>query len=318
MRCLALAQHMNEMGVACHLLTTAPEATAAARWRDCGLGVHDLGDVSPGSTQDAQATVHRAGALAGSDTAVLIADSYAFDMEYLSALKASGYKLAVFDDLADRPLAADWIINQNPGADVHFDYASVTGATLLLGAGYVVLRQGIKGESATGGAGLLITMGGADLQNLGLQAVQGLLAKGADFPMHLICSAAAPGMDDAIAVARQFDNVRVSKPGPIERHMMNADAALCAGGVTSLELAHLGVASVALIIADNQRPGALALHDAGAAVAAETLSNAVDGAFDLMRDAGHRRTMALAGRKLIDGEGAARILQCLVTARQFH
>jgi spore coat polysaccharide biosynthesis predicted glycosyltransferase SpsG len=159
---------------------------------------------------------------------------------------------------------------------------------------------------------LLITMGGADRQNLGLQAVQGLLAKGAEFSMRLICTAPQPGLDDAIALARQFANVQVSPPGAIERHMLQGDAALCAGGVTSLELAHLGVPSIVLILADNQRPGALALHQAGAALAMDTLENAVGSTFDLMHDPERRRAMAKAGRKLIDGKGAERILQSLV------
>jgi len=308
MRCLALAQHMHEAGVGCSLITVSPEAAAAERWRDAELEVLGLGDVVPGSTRDAEETVARI----ANETGVLIADSYAFDKDYLSVLQASGLKLAVFDDLADRPLSADWVINQNPGADVHFDYAELPNATLLLGADYVVLRQGIKDEVAIGGAGLLITMGGSDLDNLGLQAVKALLAKGADFPMHLICSAPQAGFDEAVALAGHYETLRVSPPGPIERHMINADAALCAGGVTSLELAHLGVASVALIIADNQRPGALALGDAGAALAVETLEAAADVAYDLMHNTEQRHAMAQAGRALIDGQGAARILNSLM------
>jgi len=315
MRCLALAQYIAKQGIACHLLTTNPSHIVVQRWLDCGFSVHNLGELDVGSVADSGATltaINEFGSAAKYNECILIADHYDFQLDYFRALRTAGFKLGIFDDLADRPMSADWVINQNPGAEQQFDYTFMAPTTELLGAQYVVLRDGIKGEKSAGGRGLLITMGGADLKNLGLKALQGLLAKGAGFPIHLVCSAPESGYNEAVEFAQNYDHVQVSSLGNIEKLMVHADLALCAGGVTALELAHLGVGSVIVILADNQRAGALALQDAGASRATEDLNCAVDDAFEIMRDVELRRNMAMSGRTLIDGKGADRIFKSLV------
>jgi spore coat polysaccharide biosynthesis predicted glycosyltransferase SpsG len=96
--------------------------------------------------------------------------------------------------------------------------------------------------------------------------------------------------------------------------MLAADAAICAGGVTALELASLGVPSVIMTTADNQEIGAAALVKAGAAIRARSIGEAAKIANDLMTNPAQRTSMAAAGRVLIDGQGVQRVASALHTS----
>jgi spore coat polysaccharide biosynthesis predicted glycosyltransferase SpsG len=92
------------------------------------------------------------------------------------------------------------------------------------------------------------------------------------------------------------------------------DLAVTAAGGTLLELARVGTPALAIVVADNQAPGARALADAGATVNLgrhDTLDAAAIGAAvaDLAGDPARRGALARRGAELVDGQGAARVLR---------
>ena len=98
--------------------------------------------------------------------------------------------------------------------------------------------------------------------------------------------------------------------------MARADLAVSAGGSTCWEMAYMGLPNLVLVLADNQRPIAERLAAAGVSLNLgdarrldpADLAAALD---DLVRDRARRRAMAAAGRTLIDGRGAERVLDSL-------
>jgi RimJ/RimL family protein N-acetyltransferase len=98
-----------------------------------------------------------------------------------------------------------------------------------------------------------------------------------------------------------------------------ADVALSAAGTTAWELACMGLPAAVVVLADNQRPIAEQLADAGAAVDlgpadAVTTERIAAEVESLCRDAPRRRAQSEAGRQLIDGRGAGRVvtvMRCL-------
>jgi UDP-2,4-diacetamido-2,4,6-trideoxy-beta-L-altropyranose hydrolase len=92
--------------------------------------------------------------------------------------------------------------------------------------------------------------------------------------------------------------------------MASADLALAGAGVTATELCAFGVPAVLLVLADNQEPVAEALAAAGAAVTASPLdpTSMALALSALAGDADRRRAMAAAGRALVDGRGALRVV----------
>ena len=95
-----------------------------------------------------------------------------------------------------------------------------------------------------------------------------------------------------------------------------ADCAVAAGGTTSLELACMGLPSLVLVLADNQRDIAAKLQEIGAGrnlgwhagVPADAISMELS---ELLLDRTARETMSQRGRELVDGLGARRVVRVL-------
>ena len=95
-----------------------------------------------------------------------------------------------------------------------------------------------------------------------------------------------------------------------------ADVAISAAGTTCWELAFMGLPSLVIAVADNQRPVAESFEAVGAArslgwhedLANDEVSNILSG---LLRDPNKREDMARMGGKLVDGGGVDRVTRLL-------
>ena len=91
-------------------------------------------------------------------------------------------------------------------------------------------------------------------------------------------------------------------------HLTAADLAVCGGGQTMLEAAVLGTPTIAIVLAENQRPQAELLSAASLVRLAEE-SNVAEAAAELAASAEERRRMSEAAQAAIDGRGALRIAE---------
>jgi spore coat polysaccharide biosynthesis predicted glycosyltransferase SpsG len=126
----------------------------------------------------------------------------------------------------------------------------------------------------------------------------------------LIVGRANPRSGDLIARGRAVGaDVVCNPPDPVAL-MASADIAICGAGTTCLEFACLGVPTVALILADNQRAVAKAMSDADAVTILDGSAASRDIAKTVIAvaaDPSARRHMSRAGQALVDGRGAARV-----------
>ena len=102
--------------------------------------------------------------------------------------------------------------------------------------------------------------------------------------------------------------------------MAEADLAVSSAGSTVWELAFLGVPAVLGVVAENQRVGASALEDSGAAVAFDgTSTSAVEELRQVLGlvydDQPRRSAMSKVAQRLVDGKGAARVVHVMTRAR---
>ena len=96
--------------------------------------------------------------------------------------------------------------------------------------------------------------------------------------------------------------------------MASADLAIGAGGGTALERCVLGLPSLVVILADNQRPAARAMEKAGACIALEdgdALASRMAATLAAL-NASTLQTMSMAAATLCDGEGADHIAEALI------
>lgn len=305
MRCMALAQCLAERGTPVGLLTAAPDLAECDRWRSDGATVLRL-DAPVGEGEDGAATARAANGLGA---AWVVADSYALGSAFEAEIRRAGLGLLMFDDLANRPLTADLVLNQNAGAEERFVSAYPDVGRTLLGPSYALLRRPLRQLARHPEDHLLISFGGADAGNVGLTVTRELARL--DWPGRatLVCTANAAGLAEARRL--ECDRIAVVPGGVIEPLLASVSVAVGAGGSMSLEMAFLGIAMVLLPIADNQQPGALALARAGAALVADNAAHAAYLAAELIRDPRRRATMVNRAQSLVDGRGGERVAACL-------
>jgi spore coat polysaccharide biosynthesis predicted glycosyltransferase SpsG len=236
--------------------------------------------------------------------AAVIVDDYAVTTEIFAALHATSPKLLVLDDLADRNLAVDAVLNAAPSAST-LAYAA---PLQLLGPRYALLRREFRDLPMrdTGDVRrVLVTFGGSDPEGRSQTIGRALAAAmpGATVELVLGPLVEAEFPDDAGIVVHR-------SPRNMVELMMRADLAVAAGGQTTYELAACGVPTLAVCIADNQRVNLEALSHVPTLQIVND-ENVVAKAIALSNDRAARSRLSSAGQQLFDGRGAERAWQAL-------
>lgn len=294
MRCLTLAGALAARGAACAFVRTPEAADILARYAPAMPLVGDD---------------------AGADLVVL--DSYRMAVATEAAWRARAGRLAVIDDLA-RPHDADLVLDPAFGREAQ-DYAA---PTVLAGPQYALVRPAFSAARAAA----LARRGapaGRCLVSLGLTDVGGITGRVAmaladsALALDVVVGAGAPSL--AALEARAAD-------GRLTLHvdtddmaglMTRADIAVGAGGSSVWERACLGLPTVTLILADNQRDMAMKLDAAGVTVALDArwpdlekrLAEAVG---RLVADDELRAGLSARSADLCDGLGADRAAEGLL------
>ncbi len=334
MRCLTLAQALRARGVRCrfvsrmhpgHMIDAVRAAgfdvlalpEPLADWAPYGDGGNHAAWLGADLVTDADQTL----ALVDGDVADwLVVDHYGIDARWETGMRSVGRKLLVIDDLADRPHDCDMLLDQTLNREPE-QYAPLLpgGCVMLAGSCFALLRPEFAAERSASlqrqrGAHirrLLVTMGGVDLHDLTSRV---LLALGAcdlpyDIEVDVVLGRQAPWHERVRQAARQLPfAVRVHVGvDAMARLMADCDLAIGAAGTTALERCCLGLPAITLILAPNQREGALALRAAGAAVVIESderLEQTLASAWRNIATPGVLAGMSAAAATLCDGRGA--------------
>jgi len=304
MRCLTLADALRERGSSCtfvcrrhpgHLLALIEQrGHQALALPELQEGVqhnhnhndkahaHWLGTDWATDAQDTQQALRaRTG---GQPVDWLVVDHYALDARWEEALRPQAQRIMAIDDLADRPHACDLLLDQNLGRQ-EVDYGGLLKGktTTLVGPQYALLRPEFAALRAQSLARrqanpplrrLLITMGGVDKDNATGQVLAALQSCSlpADLRVTVVMGPHAPWLAQVQAQATQMSwptEVLVGVNN-MAQLMAQSDLAIGAAGGTAWERCSLGLPSLVLVLAQNQLPGAVALQEAGAAVAMES------------------------------------------------
>jgi UDP-2,4-diacetamido-2,4,6-trideoxy-beta-L-altropyranose hydrolase len=261
----------------------------------------------------------------------LIVDHYALDARWERALRPACRRLMVIDDLADRPHDCDLLLDQNLGRDAH-DYVSRVPAAcvVLVGPGFAMLRRAFAALRESSLARrlhprlvkVLVSMGGVDRDNATgtvLAALRGCRLPD-DACVTVVMGPHAPwigNVREAAATLPWSTEVRVNvrEMAPL---MADSDLAIGAAGSTSWERCTLGLPTLMVVLADNQREAACALAKAGAVTSIDSPDEIADGlpraVARLVADPALLRAMSEHAARVCDGMGAARVAGILATA----
>ncbi|MEQ9370524.1 MAG: UDP-2,4-diacetamido-2,4,6-trideoxy-beta-L-altropyranose hydrolase [Coleofasciculus chthonoplastes F3-SA18-01] len=322
MRCLALAQAWRDAGGQPIFVMSTDAPPIKSRLESEGVEVINL-SVQVGSAKDAKETATLAQHLGAS---WVVVDGYYFGAEYQRIIKNSGLRLLFIDDYGHaQHYWADIVLNQNIDAHEGLYLNRSPDTKLLLGTRYALLRrefrqwQGWTRKISQVAQKVLVTLGGSDPENVTLKVIQGLQRVDVQGLEEIVVVGGSNPHYEQLQAA-----VKVSPfPISLERNVTNmpelmawADVAISAGGSTTWELAFMGLPSLVLILADNQRAIAETLGEMGVAVnlgwhenvLAAEIAQAIK---RLLISSGIRAEMARHGQELIDGEGTARVLMHL-------
>lgn len=346
MRCVTLADALAAHGADCQFICRAHEGNVIEFIRSKGYGVHALPNVpapGAGSTAPDPATSelthsHWLGATQAQDAELcapilaaqspdwLIVDHYALDAFWERALAPHYRRLMVIDDLADRPHACDLLLDQTFGREATDYHPFVPAACrLLCGSQYALLRPefaalrpySLQRRAQPTLRELLITMGGVNKDNATGQVLQALRScrLPADCRITVVMGATAPWLDEIRKEAQDMPwptrvLVGVSDMAQL---MADSDLAIGAAGATSWERCCLGLPTIMLVLAENQRKIAEELCEAGAAhlIEVSTLNNQLlivpDNWEPLFLGA-----MSAAAAAITDGSRVAQVINALI------
>ncbi|NRF70257.1 UDP-2,4-diacetamido-2,4,6-trideoxy-beta-L-altropyranose hydrolase [Aquincola sp. S2] len=262
---------------------------------------------------------------------VVLVDHYGIDARWHCALgAATGAAIAVIDDLADRPLAAELVIDHNPAADHAAKYRAVLRyparicggpSYALLDAVYRTHPRCVIGEQVPS---IGIFMGGTDPGNCSAFAYAACREHAAwAGPIEVATTSANPSLPalQALAAADALLTLAVDQPNLADFHARHG-LQIGAGGGALWERCCLGTPTLALITAENQRLSVPLLAADGVVIGFDAIGQGADRCSALgtairqlidtpaERAALHHRSLAL-----VDGQGAARVAAALASLR---
>ena len=251
----------------------------------------------------------------------LIVDHYALDQKWEQRLAEYYQHLLVIDDLGDRKHVCDLLLDQNYGSTpAKYQDLVPDSCQILAGSQYALLRPefaqwrtlSLKRRSEVRFDHLLITLGGVDVDNVSGQILTALrtckLPK--TLKVTIVMGATAPHLHSIQVLAKTLPfetQVKVNVINMAEL-MAIADCAIGAAGATTLERCCLGLPTIQMVIAENQKQSAKALASAGAVKllnSIEELPGLVENAIDWMQ------SVSLEARNVCDGFGVNHVIACL-------
>lgn len=338
-RCVTLAKHLCARGAEVLFIVGEHQPGWYDRIERAGFSLHRLprppepaGTVEDGDYagwlgvsefEDAEQTL----AVIGDGVDLLVVDHYGLGATWERRLRSSASRIMAIDDLADREHDVDVLLDQNLAVDPVHRYAGLVseGTTLLVGPRVALLDHTFAQLHAvvcrrprSGPVTVVVYLGASDLFSLTLPVVRGLLGLGDGLARVEVVTRAGSVVRDELR-ALQTDDPRLGvwdNVASLAGLLAIADVAVGAGGVTALERLCLGVPTVLLSVAENQRPGCRSLDRYGtvsyvgdaADVDADTVVGEV---VRLIHDPVARAEFSQRGQQLVDGLGALRVAEVL-------
>lgn len=339
MRCLTLADALCEKGAKCNFICRDHEGHLIDEIRSRGHAVHiSIKSQAKEPLESDLLHEHWLGvdwqtdaaqtrqALGNEPVDWLIVDHYALDHHWETAVRSFCKRIMVIDDLANRRHNCDLLLDHNYANSIE-RYAELVPAecSQLYGPEFALLKPIYAQRCAeqsfrSGKIGqvLIYFGGGADPMNLtgmALHAFQAPELNKIELDIVVGSSYAYKKELEADALIRGRADIHTQLPD-LSELMARADLAIGAGGVTTWERCCLGLPSIVISIADNQRPAceALAVDDLilylghAGDITPETIRAQI---LELVAQPQRLIELSEKNMKLVDGNGIDRVIKAI-------
>ncbi|MBO9194830.1 UDP-2,4-diacetamido-2,4,6-trideoxy-beta-L-altropyranose hydrolase [Rhizobium sp. 16-449-1b] len=255
MRCLTLADGLRQKGAVCTFVSRDMPPALAALVAEKGHEIRPIDDERESLVAAAEIRPDW-----------LVVDHYGLDADFEREMRTAVRKIMVIDDVADRPHSCDVLLDQNLGRKAK-DYKQLVSAdcVLLIGPHYALLRPdfaqfreaSLVRRRREPVRHVLISMGGFDNDNVTGAVLKAL--KACELPtgssLSIVMGQDAPWIADVNVTAS-------SLPWParvlvgvrdMAQLMMQSDLAIGAAGSSTWERCCLGLPTVMIVLAENQK-----------------------------------------------------------------
>ena len=311
MRCLALAEWLREAGwriafaVGKETVPTVP-ALAASGFRVCVL-----------NDEDPEPEALREQASGRAD--LLVVDHYKRDVAFETSCRSFASKILVLDDATGRNHDCDIVVDAAASNEECYAGHVPAHARVLTGLAYALVRRSFVAHREMSLARrdgrqvqeILVSCGATDPGNATTAALESLDYVAKNISSIVVLSSRAPHVD---TVRKQLHGKArlLTDVQDMAELMTNADLAIGASGSTAYERAVVGLPSILVTVADNQRGIARRMTEGEAALDGGALDRGLVTRLralveSLLSDPDLRRRLAQAASALVDGRGALRI-----------
>ena len=254
----------------------------------------------------------------------LIVDHYGIDSRWHNELRKVTKKIIVIDDLADRQLDCDLLLNPTFGEKKRYQALVPENCQLLLVAKYALLRpefallrnRALNKRAAFNGINnILITMGGMDFDNATSRVLDIIFTIKWDKKpvINVVLNKLAPHLETVSEQVKYCPlqvNVLTNVDNMAEL-MLDADFCVGTAGSTSWERCTLGLPAIVVCLAENQKDIFQNLENAGVHSTfsdfnIDNIHALVKEFNDILNNRSFIRNMSAAAFNVCDGKGVCR------------
>jgi UDP-2,4-diacetamido-2,4,6-trideoxy-beta-L-altropyranose hydrolase len=257
----------------------------------------------------------------------LIIDHYDINISYESLLREHVKKIMIIDDLADRRHDCDLLLDQTYSKnDNRYNGLVPENCIQLLGPKYAILRPQFQKANENlrkrdGGVNrILVFMGGADSKNITSKVLRAIHMLGrSDIAIDVIIGNLNPYHDEIKILTSKIPNTSCHhNVENMAELILAADLCIGAGGTTTWERCCVGLPTITIILAENQKNILESLDKEGALinlgwyqnVTVNNIKEAIEGLID-----NHQKVVSVSdkSRRLVDGKGVNRVCDTMIS-----
>jgi len=331
MRCLTLADELKKRGaeicfvargMPAHLTQMLQERSFVFHALPEHISMEDIEELPHSKwlkTSQHQDAVHTLEQLGHGFFDWIIVDHYAIDQRWETPLRVVAKKIMVIDDLADRQHDCDVLLDQNFYHDAQMRYVGKVPqhCQVLLGPAYALLRDEFiemrkHVKPRTGQVNnVLIFFGGVDAENLTGMALKALIAVNLDLHVDVVIGQQHPKIQEIESLCKSHFFACHVQTKQMAHLMAHADLAIGAGGSSIWERFCMGLPSICISAADNQRQQLTDLQLEGLIISQKQNSHAIEflsQALRVLKSGSNFQTeMSEKIYQLVDGYGASKV-----------
>lgn len=263
MRCLTLAGKLNEKGAKVTFISREAEGDIIDIIERKGFGVYRL----PKQTkvtweEDVKQTLEIIKNEEG-EIDWFVIDHYDIDIKWETEIRKYTKKIMVIDDLANRKHDCDLLLDQNLSKNIETRYDELVPdeCTKLLGPSYALLRdeflEARKNIRKRDGnvKRILVFFGGSDPTNETEKSLKALkMLNRNNITIDVVVGKSNANQEKIREICSLMKNTNYyCQVDNMAFLMAKADLAIGAGGATTWERIYLGLPSITIVVADNQK-----------------------------------------------------------------